>query len=188
MLNNYSEDKVKIMENEYIDVEWTDCNDKSKTADKNINICTDPISIAVSNICGVFNNITNSVKEYNICKQQEETKRSEIKARLKLGLAEIQTKKEIILTQMNQEHELKMLHVKNYYNIMIRELETALDAVRTATEIARETKDFSGLIDIMKTHTEMSQIRSEFMLQYMNNTTGQNISGRISSGQTKYLE
>ena len=177
------------MANEYIDVDWTECEDKSQSENKNINICTDPFSIVVSSICGAVNNITNSIKEYNICKQQEETKRTEIKAHLKIGLAEIQAKKEIILTQMNQEHELKMLHIQNYYAIMMRDLDVALEATRTAIEIAKETKDLSGLIDIMKVQAEMSQIRSRFLLEQMDRTIAQSNSQRITFSQTKgYLE
>ncbi|MDE6101441.1 MAG: hypothetical protein K2F73_00480 [Ruminococcus sp.] len=108
---------------------------------------------------------------------------------MKIGLAEIQAKKEILLTQMNQEHELKMLHVQNYYTIMMRDLDVALDATKAAIEIARETKDLSGLIDIMKAQTEMSQIRSNFMLQQMDKTIGQNVSNRIAFSKTKgYLK
>lgn len=178
------------MEKEYIDVDWTECEDKSQSENKDINICTDPFSIAVSSICGVVNNIAGSIKEYNICKQQEETKRTEIKARLKLGLAEIQAQKEIFLTQMNQEHERKMIHIQNYYAIMMRDLDGALNTTKVAIEIARETKDLSGLIDIMKAQTEMSQIRSRFLLEYMDRTVSQdNISERIAFSQTKgYLE
>lgn len=177
------------MENEYIDVDWTECEDKPQHKNGDITICADPASAFISGIFGAVNNITNSIKEYNICKQQEETKRAEIKARLKIGLAEIQAKKEILLTQMNQEHELKMLHVQNYYTIMMRDLDVALEATKTAIEIARETKDLSGLIDIMKAQTEISRIRSDFMFQQMDKTIAQSNSQRISFGQTKgYLE
>ncbi len=178
------------MEKEYIDVSYTECEDTPQNKNSDITICADPASAAISGIFGAVNNITNSIKEYNICKQQEETKRAEIKARLKIGLAEIQAKKEILLTQMNQEHELKILHIQNYYTIMMRDLDVALDATKAAIEIARETKDLSGLIDIMKAQTEMSQIRSRFLLEQMDRTISQNnISERIAFNQTKgYLE
>ena len=86
------------MAKEYIDVDWTECEDKPQY--KN-GVYTDPASALISGICGVANNITCAIREYNICKQQEETKRTEIKARLKLGLAEIKVKKEVILMNTN---------------------------------------------------------------------------------------
>ena len=177
------------MEKEYIDVDWTECEGKPQHKNGDITICADPASAAISGFFGAVNNITNSIKEYNICKQQEETKRAEIRANLKFGLAEIQAKKEIVLTQMNNEHELKMIHIQNYYAIMMRDLDVALDAAKVAIEIARETKDLSGLIDFMKVQTEMSQIRSRFLLEQMDKTIGQNVSNKIAFSQTKgYLE
>ena len=178
-----------MMEKEYIDVDWTECEDEPQPKNSNITICADLASAMISGICGVVNNITNSIKEYNMCKQQEETKRAEIRANLKLGLAKINAQKEILLTQMNQEHEVKMLHIQNYYAIMMRDLDVALETTRAAIEIAKETKDISGLIDIMKAQTEMSQIRSHFMLEQMDKTISQNMSNRIAFSQTKgYLE
>ena len=72
------------MEKEYIDVSYTECEDTPQNKNGDITICADPASAAISGFFGAVNNITNSIKEYNICKQQEETKRAEIKARLKL--------------------------------------------------------------------------------------------------------
>ncbi|MDE6034839.1 MAG: hypothetical protein K2G36_02905 [Ruminococcus sp.] len=177
------------MEKEYIDVSYTECEDTPQNKNGDITICTDPASAAISGFFGAVNNITNSIKEYNICKQQEETKRAEIKARLKLGLAEIQAKKEIILTQMNQEHELKMLYIQNNYIIMNRKLDEALEFTRTAIEIAKANKDMSELIDFMKAQAEICQIRPQFILEQMDKTIAQSNSQRITFGQTKgYLE
>lgn len=140
MLSNFSEDRGKIMEKDYIDVEYTECEDTPQPKSGDITICADPTSALISGVCGVVNNITNSIKEYNICKQHEETKRAEIRANLKLGLAQINAHKEILLTQMNQEHELKMLHVQSYYAIMMQTFDDASEVIRASIEIAKEKK------------------------------------------------
>ncbi|MCM1507929.1 MAG: hypothetical protein NC177_12475 [Ruminococcus flavefaciens] len=178
------------MENEYIDVDWTECEDDTQSGNKNMTICTDPLSAVVSSICGVADNITNAIKEYNMCRQQEETKRSEIKACLKLGLAEIKAKKEVILTQMNNEHELKIQFIQNYHEVMSRELDMVLETTRTAIEIAKEQNDMSGLIELMKVQSEISRIYSQSLLEHMDKTISQNnLSERIAFSQDKkYLE
>ncbi|MDE6087193.1 MAG: hypothetical protein K2G25_02275, partial [Oscillospiraceae bacterium] len=87
------------MYNEIIDVDYVevenDTDDKKEPVDITIN--ADPASTLFSGIANVVNNITNSVKEYNMCRQQEETKRAAIKAQLKAELAQINAKKEVLL-------------------------------------------------------------------------------------------
>lgn len=190
MLSNYSKNKVKDMEKEYINVDWTECEDNTKSRNKNVMICTAPLSTVVSSICGVADNITNSFKKYNMCRQQEETKRSEIKAHLKLGLVEIKAHKEVILTNMNNEHELKMQYIQNYHEIMTRELDAVLEVTRTSIEIAKENNDMSKLIEFMKVKSEISRIYSQSLLESMDRTISQNnLSERIVFSQDKkYLE
>lgn len=42
MLNNCSEDKVKMMEKEYIDVDYTEREDTPQPKNGDITICADP--------------------------------------------------------------------------------------------------------------------------------------------------
>ena len=71
------------MSKDYIDVEYAEVKQESKPHD-DITVNTDPFSAAISGLCGVVNNITSAVKEYNICRQQEETRRAEIHANMKI--------------------------------------------------------------------------------------------------------
>ncbi len=169
-----------MMEKEYIDVDYTEREDTPQPKNGDITICADPTSAAITGFCGIVNNITNSIKEYNICKQHEETRRAEIKAQLKLGFAQINAQKEALLTQMNQEHELKMLFVQNYFNSLNREFDMAFEEMKTTIEIAKENKDMSALIDFMRMRAEISQTHSQFLLECMDKTINQNPSQTIS--------
>ena len=99
------------MEKSIIDVDYTEIEDSgNKETNGDITVNTNPISTIIHDtVSGVFeivNNVTNAVKEYNICRQQEETKRAEIRAYLKIGVAEINAKKEVLLKQLDNQHEL----------------------------------------------------------------------------------
>ena len=97
-----------MSENEIIDVEYSETDNNSESKDIVVN--ADPMSAAVNGFFGAVNHITDAVKEYNICHEQEETKRAEIRAKLKLGMAEINAKKEIVLKQLeNKQTDVKSL-------------------------------------------------------------------------------
>lgn len=59
------------MEKEFIDVDYEEVTQKSDDDDRNVTINADPLSAALSGITSIANNITNAVKEYNMCRQQE---------------------------------------------------------------------------------------------------------------------
>lgn len=153
------------MSKDYIDVEYTAYDEKEQTSDITIN--GDPISTVihetVSGFCGIVNNVTNAVKDYNMCRQQEETKRAEIRATLKIELTRIQAQKELLLKQLDYRHENETLFLENYFAMMMKELDANLGVTKAAIEVAKETKDFTSLIDIMHVNQEIMGARMELI-------------------------
>ena len=159
------------MDNDIIDVNYEDVNVEKSDNPREIKINADPLSTAISEVCGIANNITNAIKEYNICRQQEETKRAEIRAYLKIGLAEIEAKKECYIKQLEQHHEYQMENLKTINELALKQLDSNLEILKAATEIAKETKDFSTVIELMKINTSFIDIRSKFTLELMDKST-----------------
>lgn len=160
------------MEKNYIDVDYIECEGKKDKTDVNVNV--NPVSTliheAVSGVFGVVNNVTNAIKEYNICRQQEETKRAEINAYLKIGLAEINAKKEVLIKQLANQQELNLQYLKDYHEMLMKELDLGLEATKAAIENAKVNNDFSNVIELMKINNAFIETRSEFTLQLMDRT------------------
>ena len=77
----------------YIDVDFTEVKEKpEKQENKDITICADPVSTFFNGAFGMVNTLTSSVKEYNMCRQQEQTKRAAIKAQMKVQIEDIQAR------------------------------------------------------------------------------------------------
>lgn len=169
------------MSNDYIDVDFTETTeDKTQTPD--INISADPLSALITTIGTVGKSIT----EYKMCKQHEETKRSQIKANLKIGLEQIHTQKEICLKMLDNQQKLNIMFINEQHEITMQTLDVHLDAIKSAIEIAKETKDFSTLIDLMKINNDFIQMRSEFTLKLMDKTNNSLLPQK--DGITGYLE
>lgn len=158
-----------MSENEIIDVEYSETDNKSESKDIVIN--ADPMSAAVNGLFGAVNHITDAVKEYNICHEQEETKRAEIRAKLKLGMAEINAKKEIVLKQLENKHEIDMLQVKTYCELTTKAVDSAIDAVNAAVENAKQTNDFTQVIELLQMSNDLTNTRCQFLLEYMDRTS-----------------
>lgn len=159
------------MNKEYIDVKYREITENDSENNGNENVEFNPVSTlfreTISGFCGTVNRVTDSIKEYNMCKQQEETKRAEIKANLKLSLAQIETQKEIIIQQLCNQHEIKLKQIDYIHEMALKELETSLNAVSTAVEIAKETRDFSMVISLMEISNKIVDARSAFTLELM---------------------
>lgn len=173
------------MKKDYVDVEYKECEKENPKEKTNVTINTNPISTAihetVSGVCGIVNNVTNAVKEYNMCRQQEETKRAEIRAYLKIGLAEIDAKKEILIKQLDNQHELDIRYIKDYHEMVMKQLDAGIDAIKVAIDVAKETKDFTSVIEMMNVNNKFIETRSEFTLQLMDRTGGRDSVAMISS-------
>lgn len=175
------------MSKEYIDVDYNDCEQKddSKSQNTNVTVNTGPVSTliheTISGFCGVVNNVTNAVKEYNICKQQEETKRAEIRAYLKIGLAEINAKKELLLKQLDNQHELDMQYINDVHEMVMKQLDAGIEAIKAAIDVAKETKDFTNVIELMNVNNGFIEARSAFTLQLMDRTGGRESIAMINS-------
>lgn len=174
------------MDRDVVDVKYEDVPAETTDTPKNVKINVDPVSTliseSISGICGIVNNITNSVKEYNICKQQEETKRAEIRAYLKIGLAQIEAQKEIYIKQLEQHHEAQMEYIRTINEMAMKQLDASLDALQAATETAKETKDYSTVIEMMNITNSFVDLRSKATLALMDKTTApQNLSIGVSS-------
>lgn len=164
------------MENEIIDADYvevdSDTNDKKEPADITVN--TDPISALFSGIASVVNTVTNSVKEYNMCRQQEETKRAAIKAQLKVELAQIEAKKEAFLQALENKHEIDKMLINNEHQYTMKLLDSAVSAVDSAVEQAKKNNDFTAVIDLLKASCELIDMRSKINLQIMDKVCSSN--------------
>ena len=156
------------LQKEYIDVDYTEADNQSQNEnDNNITINTDPLSALISGAFNSFNNLTNAVKEYNICKQQEQTKRTAIKARMKIEIENIHAKKELYMKCLEEQHEIKVLQIKTSYQKFEKSLKDVSDAVQSAIEVAKESKDFSSVCDLLEIERNILKESSEAELKYM---------------------
>lgn len=171
------------MENEIIDVDYakvdSDTNDKKEPVDITVN--TDPISALFSSIASVVNTVTNSVKEYNMCCQQEKTKRAEIKAKLKSELAQIEANKEVYLKLLEDKHEENMMLINNMHH-PIKDMSNALQA---AIEMAKQNNDIEILLKSMTLYNQCLEIESKVRLQNTEQICSSNPVGFIDFQQPK---
>lgn len=158
------------LQKEYIDVDYTEADNQSQSQnenDNNITINTDPLSALISGAFNSVNNLTNAVKEYNICKQQEQTKRTAIKAQMKIEMEKINMQKDAILAYIENHHEEKMAYINHIYSQTNQLLNSACDAVHSAIKIAQESGDFSQVMDLIDKEANLLKICSEFELKQM---------------------
>ncbi|MDE5584046.1 MAG: hypothetical protein K2J08_10120 [Ruminococcus sp.] len=157
------------MQKEIIDVDYVEVDNAAdgKKEPVDITVNADPFSALFSGIASVVNNVTNSVKEYNMCRQQEETKRAAIKAQLKAELAQINAQKEVFLQVLENKHEIDKMLINNEHQYTIKLLDSAVSAVDGAVEQAKKNNDFTAVIDLLKASCELIDMRSKINLQIM---------------------
>ena len=63
----------------------------------------------------MVNTLTSSVKEYNMCRQQEQTKRAAIKAQMKVQIEDIQARKEVYLQALQDQHQIQMAQIEMFH-------------------------------------------------------------------------
>ena len=173
ILNSFSEIEVYFMENNIIEVEYTDLPEEPQP-EGNIPIPSEaglPTAI-LKTVADVFNNVTNSIKEYSMLKEQEKTKRAEIKMQLKLGLEQIQAQKEVLLTDLNNRHERDMTVIRLIDEEINKRLDANINAVNAAIECAQKNNDFSAVMDFLEMMNSTQALSVECRLKLMAQTSG----------------
>lgn len=177
------------MQKEIIDVDYVECEDDDKKEPVDITVNADPISTLFSSIASVANTITGSIKEYNMCRQHEETQRAAIKAQLKAELAQIDAKKESFLKLLENRHEINKMFINNAHEVTMKKLEEYSSAIDSAIKIAEETHDFESVITLLKISSDFCEMRSKIELSVMEQIYSNNPIGAINmDNNMKYLE
>ncbi len=161
------------MENNIIEVEYTDLPEDLQP-EGNIPIPSEasfPTAI-LKTVADVFNNVTNSIKEYSMFKEQEKTKRAEIKMQLKIGLEQIQAQKEVLLTDLNNRHERDMTMIRAIDEQINKGLDNYTNTINGAIEAAKKTNDFSAVMDLLEMMNSAQKASMEFKLRMMDKTSG----------------
>ena len=170
------------MTNEIIDVDYRvvssdEDNKPDKQPEPDITINADPLSALISGVCGIINHITDAAKEYGQCKQQEQTKRAEIKAKMKVELERINAQKEILTQYQEQDHTAKMALIQASYQRYQIVLQQFTDAIHAAIESAKESGDFSGVCSLLECEHGILRESSEIELKIMESSGQQQLPG-----------
>lgn len=155
------------MENEFIDVDYEEVTQKSDDDDKNVTINTDPLSAALSGITSIANNITNAVKEYNMCRQQEQTKRTAIKAQMKVELEKIHSKEKLFLNAMNNQHKENMQRIQNYREKFKQVMLIVSEAIDSAIKISEQSGDYSEVCRLIELNCSVMERINDMEIKNM---------------------
>ena len=157
---------------EVIDVDYEviaakddDSRDDGKGTEITVN--ADPYSAAISGLVSIANHITDSVTEYNLCKQQEKTKRDAIKARLRIELDRIDSQKEICLKLLDQQHEENMKLIEKNYQKFNDAMTMISDAIQSAVRVAEHTGDFSEVCRLIDKQCDVMRLLSDIEIRQM---------------------
>ena len=173
ILNSFSENEVYFVENNIIEVEYTDLPENSQPeGNAPIPSEADLTTAILKTVADVFNNVTNSIKEYSMFKEQEKTKRAEIKMKLKLGLEQIQAQKEVFLTYLNNSYEKDVTMIRAFNEQINSGMNNYTNAINGAIESAKETNDFSVVVDLLKLMNSAQVTNMELMITMMDKTSG----------------
>lgn len=182
------------MENKIIDVEYVDMVNKSnKTSEvTDMSISSEGAVLGselLKSLTNVTNNITNAIRDYKMCSEQEKTKRAEIKMQLQLGLAEIYANQEILLKKLNDEQEKNINHINYVHQLAVKEIDKTIDTIDTAIESAKLNNDFSQVIDLLQVLEQFTASRSKFELELMERTSNKGDTYHIDCPSIRgYLE
>ena len=128
-----------------------------------ITINADPFSAFISGAFGTVNNITNAVKEYGMCKQQEETKRAEIKAQMKVQIEQIRFQRDMCLKYLEDKHQEQMAIIQNHHEKHMKLLDNMSRRIDKAIEMA----DSELVHDLLRAEAHVIEISNELELKYM---------------------
>lgn len=171
------------MEKEFIDVDYEEVTQKSDDDDRNVTINADPLSAALSGITSIANNITNAVKEYNMCRQQEQTKRAGIKAQMKVEFEKIHSKEKLFLTAMNNQHEENMQCIHNYCEQFKQAMLIVSKAIDSAIKVSEQSEDYSEVCRLIELNCSVMERINDMEVKKMktsnNLLSGNNIAGLL---------
>ena len=83
----------------------------------------------------------------------------------------VNAKKEIVLKQLENKHEIDMLQAKTYCELTTKAVDSAIDAVNAAVENAKQTNDFTQVIELLQMSNDLTNTRCQFLLEYMDRTS-----------------
>ncbi len=148
----------------YIDVDFTEVKEKpEKQENKDITICADPVSTFFNGAFGMVNTLTSSVKEYNMCRQQEQTKRVAIKAQMKVQIEEIQARKEVYLQALQDQHQIQMAQIEMFH----QQTMACLESIRLSIETASKNGDHDLLLSLIQAQTTFVEINNQSQMKLM---------------------
>lgn len=157
-------------EKDYIDVDFVDVKkEQEEPKEKDVTIRTDPLSIISKDLVGGFfgsiNTLTSSIKEYNMCKQQEQTKRTQIKAQMKVQIEAIQAKKEMVLQLIEKDHDQKMAEIEKLHQAAMAGLEN----IRIMVEATAKNGDMDAMLSLIQAQTTFVEMSNRSQLELMKN-------------------
>lgn len=157
------------MNNEIIDVEFKDIADTKGSGDFVIN--TDPTVTVIQEFTSVIKTFSNDVKEYKIAKEHEKTQREAIKANMRIAMEEINSKKEVVLKLLDDNHQRQILLMQAQNADFTKELDEYIESIRAARKCAEEEKDFAILITLLNSMSNIITLRSDKRLELADKTT-----------------
>ncbi len=159
------------MAENFIDVDYevisSDNDDSEKNQGSDITINADPVSSAISGLANIANHITDSVKEYNMCKQQEKTKREAIKAQMKMEIERIHVQKDMCMELLESQHQENMQLIESNYNKFKQVMNMTSNAVQSAIKVAEKSGDFSGVCNLLELNCKLIQMLSDAEIKQM---------------------
>ena len=171
---------------EYIDVDFVDVTEEKqeKQKEEDVTICADPISTLINGVCGIVNTLTSSITEYNMCRQQEQTKRAAIKAQMKVQIEQINAQKEVYLKALENRHQENMAQIEVLHQRTISSLEN----IRIGVEAASKIGDMEAVLSLIQLQTTFVEMDTKSQLSLMDKTSNPLMGLPKQSEPIGYLE
>lgn len=170
---------------EYIDVDFVDVTEEKQEKQKeDVTICTDPISTLINGVCGIVNTLTSSITEYNMCRQQEQTKRAAIKAQMKVQIEQINAQKEVCLKALENRHQENMAQIEVLHQRTI----SGLENIRIGVEAASKIGDMETVLSLIQAQTIFVEMNNKSQLALMDKTSNPLMGLPKQSEPIGYLE
>lgn len=157
------------MNNEIIDVDFKDVVDTASGGDVVIN--ADPTSTVIHGITSAIKTFSDNAREYKIAQEHEKTQRAAIKANMRVAMEEINSRKEVVLKQLDDDHQRKMFGIQAQYAYLTKELDEYIESIRSIRKCAEEEKDFKFLIECLNSMSNIITLRSDERLKLIDSTT-----------------
>lgn len=173
------------MMNEIIDVDFKDITESNDTESNGIVINATPETALISEFASMVKTFSNDLRKYKVVQEQEKTQRAAIKANMKIAIAEINSKKEVLLQRLDDIHQNHMAYYQTYNTMLMKSLDAYIDSISDARKIAQSEKDFTAVIALLKELNEFTELRSRYLLEFVDKTNVPLLNSNIPK---KYLE